>query len=438
MEQFDPFAMCNDSYLSARACESVTRTLGECNDMGWDGYSMTKSFSNETTIFFAKRVGDARKRQIAMWKEELDKERIRLKANFAGGDRYVKQVQRPTLYPKVGRLLTDREECPEYRAALALVSLRQCDVGGGGTGVMAPSSSAQAGNVANAPHPDTVVQAAVDKRRLEEIEDYAERVIAMTNDDTEAGARYVASKMLPLEVAVRRCLHAVNAQLALGANPNERFLGGDTALHVAAVLGRDKIVEVLVRSGGNVDARDSMGDTPLIKAVRFGHFPVAQTLISVGCDVGARAWMPLCYSALDTAAQKGHIDLLHLLVRNGADLSATDARGNTAMHIAAFHGKLESISALIDAGANVASKNDEGCVPMLLAPNLGPDLFALLARGAAKNSARGLPSFGLDVGVEGDRVPLRLSPDTFTVAPNRHGGLPAVHAPSVRYKVKGG
>lgn len=129
---------------------------------------------------------------------------------------------------------------------------------------------------------------------------------------------------------------------------------------------------------------------------------------------------------------------MNLLLRNGADVAATDARGNTAMHIAASHGKMDSISALIGAGANVGSKNGEGLVPMLYAPKPGPELFSLLARRAAKNAARGLESFGLTAGVKARRIRLRLSPAAFTMAPTRHGALPADHAPSARYKVKEG
>lgn len=131
-----------------------------------------------------------------------------------------------------------------------------------------------------------------------------------------------------------------------------------------------------------------------------------------------------------------NIDIMNLLLRKGTNFAATDARGSTAMHVAAFHGRIDSIAALVDAGTSVASKNSEGLVPMLLAPSSGPDPFSLFDRSAVKNAARGLESFGLDAGVEAHRVRLRLSPAAFTVAPTRHCALPAGHAPSVRYKVK--
>lgn len=142
-------------------------------------------------------------------------------------------------------------------------------------------------------------------RTLGEPEEESQRWITLTNGDVSKHVRYLASRMSPLEAAVRRGLWAVNAQMAGGANPNERFVGGNTALHVAASLGRDEIVMALVGSGGDVDARDSMGETPLVKAVRFGHVVVAEMLIKFRCKVGVRAWGPRSYSALDTAAETG-------------------------------------------------------------------------------------------------------------------------------------
>lgn len=141
-----------------------------------------------------------------------------------------------------------------------------------------------------------------------------------------------------------------------------------------------------------------------------------------------------------SGCRTSNTDMLHLLLRNGADAAATDARGNTAMHVAAFHGNLDSIEALIDAGASVAAKNHEGLVPVMLAPSPSPTLLALLARGASKNASRGLESFGLDAAVEARRVRLRLSSSVFTaVVPAGHGALAAVgQAPHVRFKAKEG
>eukprot|EP00752_Nemacystus_decipiens_P008503 g7594.t1 len=244
---------------------------------------------------------------------------------------------------------------------------------------------------------------------------------------------------------IRGGLGAVKRLLAAGADPNRLLVGGGTALHVAAQLGAHEIVEALLVHGGDLNARDSRGQSPLIAAIRSGHSRVAEVLVNAGCDVGVRAWGPHCYgyAALDMAAEKGDIGILNMLLKHGADPMAADSLGNTAMHVAAYHGQLGAVETLVDAGGNVAAKNAWGLVPTLVARDPGhPALLALLARGAMKNSRRGLPSFGLDARVEAPRVRLRLSPDAFTpVNDTRHDESvpgPAGHPPNVRYRAKEG
>jgi ankyrin repeat protein len=43
----------------------------------------------------------------------------------------------------------------------------------------------------------------------------------------------------------------------------------------------------------------------------------------------------------------GHVDILHLLVENGADLEAQDNDGWRALHFAAYYGHLPFIQELI-------------------------------------------------------------------------------------------
>jgi ankyrin repeat protein len=45
--------------------------------------------------------------------------------------------------------------------------------------------------------------------------------------------------------------------------------------------------------------------------------------------------------------RNGHVDILHLLVENGADLEAQDNDGWRALHWAAYHGHLPFIQELI-------------------------------------------------------------------------------------------
>jgi ankyrin repeat protein len=64
----------------------------------------------------------------------------------------------------------------------------------------------------------------------------------------------------------KRALEAIKVMLDLGADVNEATDTGWTALHSAAYLGADSIIEFLASKGANVNARNGCGQTPLTLA----------------------------------------------------------------------------------------------------------------------------------------------------------------------------
>jgi hypothetical protein len=75
-----------------------------------------------------------------------------------------------------------------------------------------------------------------------------------------------------------RVLEGVAAVLGFKVDVNASNQAGDTALHTAASLGYDTVVQLLVEHGANVNAENQRGITPLMAA-----------LDPVGRGVGARA-----------------------------------------------------------------------------------------------------------------------------------------------------
>jgi ankyrin repeat protein len=61
----------------------------------------------------------------------------------------------------------------------------------------------------------------------------------------------------------RLVVEAVAAALAHGADVNAANTSGDTALHAAALLGYDRVIEQLVRAGARLDVRNARGLTAL-------------------------------------------------------------------------------------------------------------------------------------------------------------------------------
>ena len=66
---------------------------------------------------------------------------------------------------------------------------------------------------------------------------------------------------------------------------------------------------------------------------------------------------PLCMAA-DSAS--GHVEIIRLLLDNGADVNAKNNSGSTALHWPAFQGNDEIVRLLIERGAYLHVVNNNG------------------------------------------------------------------------------
>ena len=67
-----------------------------------------------------------------------------------------------------------------------------------------------------------------------------------------------------------------------------RCAGGERALLIAAKAGREDLVELLADFKADLDAGNAEGMTALHWASREGHLAVVQVLLKVGADVEAK------------------------------------------------------------------------------------------------------------------------------------------------------
>ena len=141
----------------------------------------------------------------------------------------------------------------------------------------------------------------------------------------------------------------VRRLLERGAAPDARAADGTTALMLAAANGFPDIVRALLARGVNVAAVKG-GVTAHQLAIARGQSAVA-ALLAPAEGLGGR---------LIQAATEGHDALVRQLLVLGAPVNVSDARGATALMIAARNGDLGIMYFLLARGADASARDNEG------------------------------------------------------------------------------
>jgi uncharacterized protein len=174
-----------------------------------------------------------------------------------------------------------------------------------------------------------------------------------------------------------------------------------------------RVAELAAADASLIDARDADGYTPLIRAAEGGALQVVDWLVGRGADVDARG--PLLATALLQALWFDRIDCAKRLLRAGADPNLADDELRTPLLSAATmgyrstavelftprariateepkstDGYLEFAALLIEHGADVNARNEDGRTPFAQAANWGTEAHEamcdlLLSHGADIN-----------------------------------------------------
>jgi ankyrin repeat protein len=148
----------------------------------------------------------------------------------------------------------------------------------------------------------------------------------------------------PLLAAVRRGRsEEVKRLLARGADANDEVYPW-SALRLAAFVGDDASVALLLERGARIDAPSDHGLTALMYAAGRGHAAVVRALLARGAAVEARdrgGHTPLMF-----AANGGHLDVAQALLEAGSDRAAKNRAGETAARLAEANGHAAVVVAL--------------------------------------------------------------------------------------------
>ena len=75
----------------------------------------------------------------------------------------------------------------------------------------------------------------------------------------------------------------------------------------------------------------------------------------------------LSYTPLHIATFYGHIDIIKYLVECGADIETKDNDGNTPLYSSSYKGRLDVVKYLISVGVDIESKNNYDDTPLHIA-----------------------------------------------------------------------
>jgi uncharacterized protein len=150
-----------------------------------------------------------------------------------------------------------------------------------------------------------------------------------------------------------------------GADVNIAGRSGVTPVAAAAFKGNDAIVEALLAHGADDRVPDQTGKLPIIYAAAGARLDVATRLLARNIDVNARypnnLTLLMWASGPDESAPETQaIKVVEQLLDAGARIDDRDARGRTALMIAAEGGRSGIAGLLLARGADPSLKDKAG------------------------------------------------------------------------------
>ena len=165
--------------------------------------------------------------------------------------------------------------------------------------------------------------------------------------------------------------------LSLGLDIDSRSSNGLTPLMVAAFCGRLDAFSVLIERRSDPTLKDSNGCTMLHYAAKGGNDVIIEKLLSLGLDIDSRSSNG--ETPLMIAAREGRLDAFSVLIERRSDPTFKSNNGDTLLHYAAEGGNDVIIEKLLSLGLDIDSRRSDGATPLMIAAFCGRlDAFSVL------------------------------------------------------------
>ncbi|MDA3838253.1 MAG: ankyrin repeat domain-containing protein [Candidatus Delongbacteria bacterium] len=220
-----------------------------------------------------------------------------------------------------------------------------------------------------------------------------------------------------------------------GADPDMKVVGDFTPIYIAAQQKNYDIVKCLIKNGVDINNKITNKKLSILMiVVKNGDLDMTKYLISEGADVNQydkNCWTPVSYASyynkneiLDflllqngrkedikkkwpeivRAAYNGNIKQINNFISASIDVNTMNYLGRSALHYASERGNIELVEILINNGADVNLKDKNGVTPLMEASEKNVELVkSLLNAGADVNLYSNYRKNALIYAVEKDR-----------------------------------
>lgn len=150
-----------------------------------------------------------------------------------------------------------------------------------------------------------------------------------------------------------------------------------SALQWAASRKQRILFYLLLDKGHAIETRDEEDMTYLMWASKESHEDVIELLLDENADIEAEG----CNSGLsplNIASQHGHASIARILISGGAEIETKDDDGCTPLHNAAKNGSSETVKVLLEAKAEIDAADVNGSSPLMYAARESSEVVKLL------------------------------------------------------------
>ena len=165
------------------------------------------------------------------------------------------------------------------------------------------------------------------------------------------------------EALIRSDANMAIGLIKRGIDVNSVDRQGNSLLTQAIQRDLPELFDYLMQRRARLNTRNKNGETALSIAAYLGRATYVQRLVEAGADVNFFGWPPLSY-----AAYNGHTDIVEYLLKRGAEVDGTSENGSTALFFAARFGHIETVKVLLNhqADPTIVNDNDETAVDWAL------------------------------------------------------------------------